>query len=49
MQGTRVAVQGFGNVGRSRRALMEQQGMKIIAVSDKSGGIYIPTDCGRAR
>src|SRR5512138_2950321 len=40
--GTRVAVQGFGNVGSVSAALMEQQGMKIIAVSDKSGGIYNP-------
>src|SRR3982751_1572484 len=42
VQGTRVAVQGFGNVGSVSAALMEQQGMKIIAVSDKSGGIYNP-------
>lgn len=40
VQGTRVVVQGFGNVGSVSAALMEQQGMKIIAVSDKSGGIY---------
>src|SRR3954451_13411651 len=40
--GTRVAVQGFGNVGSVSASLMEQQGMKIIAVSDKSGGIYNP-------
>src|SRR5919199_1470819 len=42
VQGTRVAVQGFGNVGSVSAMLMEQQGMKIIAVSDKSGGIYNP-------
>ncbi|HEX2248728.1 MAG TPA: Glu/Leu/Phe/Val dehydrogenase [Gemmatimonadales bacterium] len=42
VQGTRVAVQGFGNVGSVSAALMEQQGMKVIAVSDKSGGIYNP-------
>jgi glutamate dehydrogenase (NAD(P)+) len=40
VQGSRVAVQGFGNVGSVSAMLMEQQGMKIIAVSDKSGGIY---------
>jgi glutamate dehydrogenase (NAD(P)+) len=39
---TRIAVQGFGNVGSVSASLMEQQGMKIIAVSDKSGGIYNP-------
>ena len=42
VQGSRVAVQGFGNVGSVSATLMEQQGMKIIAVSDKSGGIYNP-------
>ena len=42
VQGSRVAVQGFGNVGSVSAQLMEQQGMKIIAVSDKSGGIYNP-------
>jgi glutamate dehydrogenase (NAD(P)+) len=42
VQGTRVAVQGFGNVGSVSAYLMEQQGMKIIAVSDKSGGIHNP-------
>ncbi|HEX2165611.1 MAG TPA: Glu/Leu/Phe/Val dehydrogenase, partial [Longimicrobiales bacterium] len=42
VQGSRVAVQGFGNVGSVSAVLMEQQGMKIIAVSDKSAGIYNP-------
>jgi glutamate dehydrogenase (NAD(P)+) len=42
VEGSRVAVQGFGNVGSISAQLMEQQGMKIIAVSDKSGGIYNP-------
>jgi len=38
--GTRVVVQGFGNVGSISAELMEAQGMKILAVSDKEGGIY---------
>jgi glutamate dehydrogenase (NAD(P)+) len=42
LQGTRVAVQGFGNVGSVAADLMAKQGMTIIAVSDKSGGIYNP-------
>jgi glutamate dehydrogenase (NAD(P)+) len=42
VQGTRVAVQGFGNVGSIAAQMMEQQGMTIVAVSDKSGGIYNP-------
>src|SRR5688500_18396689 len=38
--GARVAVQGFGNVGSIAAELMEAQGMKVVAVSDKSGGVY---------
>ncbi len=40
--GTRVAIQGFGNVGSIAARLMEEQGMTIVAVSDKSGGVYNP-------
>ncbi|HWA58520.1 MAG TPA: Glu/Leu/Phe/Val dehydrogenase [Gemmatimonadales bacterium] len=42
VKGTRVAVQGFGNVGSVAADLMAKQGMTIVAVSDKSGGIYNP-------
>ena len=42
VEGTRVVVQGFGNVGSIAAEMMERQGMKIIAVSDKSGGIHNP-------
>ncbi|MDX1591699.1 MAG: Glu/Leu/Phe/Val dehydrogenase [Balneolaceae bacterium] len=35
-----VVVQGFGNVGSVSADLMYQQGAKIIAVSDISGGYY---------
>ena len=38
--GARVVVQGFGNVGSISAELMAQQGMKILAVSDKEGGIF---------
>src|SRR5689334_2793991 len=40
--GATVAVQGFGNVGSTAARLMQAEGMKIIAVSDKSGGIHNP-------
>ncbi|MBM4188169.1 MAG: Glu/Leu/Phe/Val dehydrogenase [Gemmatimonadetes bacterium] len=40
--GTRVVVQGFGNVGSISAKLMADLGMKIVAVSDKDGGIYDP-------
>jgi glutamate dehydrogenase (NAD(P)+) len=42
IEGTRVVVQGFGNVGSVAAQLMENHGMKVVAVSDKSGGIYHP-------
>ena len=35
-----VAVQGFGNVGSISAKLMYEQGAKIIAISDISGGYY---------
>jgi glutamate dehydrogenase (NAD(P)+) len=38
--GARVVVQGFGNVGSISAELMAEQGMKILAVSDKEGGIF---------
>jgi glutamate dehydrogenase (NAD(P)+) len=42
VEGTRVAVQGFGNVGSVTAQLMENLGLKVVALSDKSGGIYNP-------
>lgn len=38
-EGTRVAIQGFGNVGATAAALLYERGCKIVAVSDVSGGI----------
>lgn len=35
-----VAVQGFGNVGETTARLLHQAGIKVIAVSDVSGGLY---------
>lgn len=37
---TKVAVQGFGNVGYWFSKLAEDLGFKIVAVSDSSGGVY---------
>ncbi|MDZ4675698.1 MAG: Glu/Leu/Phe/Val dehydrogenase [Gemmatimonadota bacterium] len=42
VEGTRVAVQGFGNVGSVSANLMAREGMRIIAVSDKGVGLYNP-------
>jgi len=35
-----VAVQGFGNVGSIAAQLLEEQGCRIVAISDMSGGYY---------
>ena len=35
-----VAIQGFGNVGYHAAAAAQEEGCKIIAVSDSTGGIY---------
>jgi glutamate dehydrogenase (NAD(P)+) len=42
LEGSRVAVQGFGNVGSIAAQLMEESGLTIVAVSDKSGAVYNP-------
>lgn len=41
-EGTTVAIQGMGNVGSITAKLLHQEGMKVVAVSDVSGGIYNP-------
>jgi glutamate dehydrogenase (NAD(P)+) len=38
--GTRVVVQGMGNVGGIAARLLHESGCKIVAVSDVSGGVY---------
>ena len=38
VQGTTVAVQGFGNVGSTAAKLLAQEGCKVVAISDKTGG-----------
>jgi len=40
LDGYRVAIQGYGNVGANIARLFQQAGSKIIAVSDSQGGIY---------
>jgi glutamate dehydrogenase (NAD(P)+) len=40
MRGAKVAVQGFGNVGSVAADLLQKHGATIVAVSDKSGGVY---------
>ena len=40
LEGARVVVQGFGNVGGNSARLLAEDGAKIIAVSDMYGAIY---------
>jgi len=40
MDNATVAIQGFGNVGSHTALIMQQQGARVIAVSDVNGGVY---------
>jgi glutamate dehydrogenase (NAD(P)+) len=40
LNGARVAVQGFGNVGSIAAELLAEMGAKIVGVTDWKGGVY---------
>lgn len=42
VKGTTVAVQGFGNVGSTGAMLLAEQGCKVVAISDRTGGWHNP-------
>ncbi len=42
LNGTKAVVQGFGNVGSNTARLLETCGVKVIAVSDVTTGMYNP-------
>ena len=42
LKGSRVAVQGFGNVGSIAAELLARQGAKIVGVTDWKGGVQNP-------
>lgn len=42
IQGARVAIQGFGNVGGSAARFLHSAGARIVAVQDVTGTIYRP-------
>src|SRR5262245_25174749 len=42
LQGTRVTIQGFGNVGSYVALFLQQMGAKVTTVSDVTGGVYRP-------
>lgn len=42
LQGARICIQGFGNVGSFAALFLYQMGAKVVAVSDIAGGLYHP-------
>jgi glutamate dehydrogenase (NAD(P)+) len=40
VEGCRVIIQGFGNVGSNAARLMQEHGYKIIGVAEKDGGLF---------
>jgi glutamate dehydrogenase (NAD(P)+) len=42
VDGRRIAVQGFGNVGRNLAVILAGDGASIIGLSDSVGGVYNP-------
>jgi glutamate dehydrogenase len=40
MNGLKVSIQGFGNVGQFTAKILDELGAKIVALSDSRGGIY---------
>ena len=37
-----VAIQGFGNVGCNVAKFLDEAGIRVVAVSDSKGGVYVP-------
>ena len=42
IEGCRVIIQGFGNVGSNAARLMMEHGYKIVGIAEKEGGLYNP-------
>jgi len=42
LKGATAAIQGFGNVGRPPAKFLYDAGVKVVAITDASGGIYNP-------
>jgi len=40
LEGTRIAVQGFGNVGSHAARLLDQRGATIVAITERASGIF---------
>jgi len=42
LDGTRIAIQGFGNVGSNLAQLAAEEGVRVVALSDSQGGVANP-------
>jgi glutamate dehydrogenase (NAD(P)+) len=42
VNGCRVIIQGFGNVGSNAARLMQERGYKIIGIAERDGGLFNP-------
>ena len=42
VEGARVVIQGMGNVGSWTARLLQEQGCKVVGLSDVNGGVYNP-------
>jgi glutamate dehydrogenase (NAD(P)+) len=42
LDGMRAAIQGFGNVGSNLARLLDEQGVRVVALSDSQGGVANP-------
>jgi glutamate dehydrogenase (NAD(P)+) len=40
VEGCRVIIQGFGNVGSNAARLMQERGYKIVGIAEREGGLY---------
>ena len=40
IEGCRIVIQGFGNVGSNAARLMQEHGYKIIGIAEREGGLY---------
>jgi len=42
VKATTVAIQGFGNVGSVAAQLLQREGCRVVAISDRTGAVYNP-------
>jgi glutamate dehydrogenase (NAD(P)+) len=43
VEGCRVVIQGFGNVGSNAARLMQERGYSIVGIAEREGGLYNPS------